>query len=104
MRREGWEPYENVWSSGEVAGVRAVLSEPDALDAACPTWAPTLWGIAAAEADARTGYRSTRRWFAAIAGISALDVVHDAAEKVRVRSAFHSLDEVRSRYSGEDQS
>lgn len=67
VRRDGWEPYENVWSSGEVAGVRAVLGEPGALDAAVEQWAPTLWGAGPAEADARTGYRSTRKWFAAVA-------------------------------------
>ncbi|SKE69364.1 Uncharacterised protein [Mycobacteroides abscessus subsp. massiliense] len=67
VRRDGWAPYENVWSSGEVAGVRAVLGEPGAVDAAVEQWAPTLWGVAAAEADCRTGYRSTRKWFAAVA-------------------------------------
>lgn len=50
-----------------MAGVRAVLGEPGALDAACPIWAPTLWGAGAAEADARTGYRTTRKWFASVA-------------------------------------
>lgn len=67
VREHGWPAYENVWSSGEVAGVRAVLGEPGALDAAVAAWAPTLWGVGAAEADARTGYRSTRKWFAAVA-------------------------------------
>ncbi|QHN16573.1 hypothetical protein [Gordonia amarae] len=67
VRRDGWAPYESTWSTGEVAGVRAVLGEPGALDDAVGQWAPTLWGAAAAEADARTGYRSTRKWFAAVA-------------------------------------
>ncbi len=31
------------------------------------TWAPTLWGVTGAEADAVRGYRRTRRWFAAVA-------------------------------------
>lgn len=63
---EGWSDYENVLSSGEVAGVRAVLGEPGAVDAACPVWAPTLWGVAGAEADARTGYPRTRWWLSAV--------------------------------------
>lgn len=67
VRANGWEPYENTWSSGEVLGVRAVLGEPGAVDAAVELWAPTLWGAGAADADARTGYRSTRKWFAAAA-------------------------------------
>ncbi|GAB5901072.1 hypothetical protein OKHIL_68810 [Mycolicibacterium mageritense] len=67
VRRDGWEPYENTWSSGEVAGVRAVLGESGALDTAVELWAPTLWGATGAEADAVRGYRRTRRWFAAVA-------------------------------------
>lgn len=67
VRRDGWALYAETWSSGEVAGVRAVLGEPGAVNEAVEQWAPTLWGTAAAEADARTGYRSTRRWFAAVA-------------------------------------
>ncbi|MFW3123605.1 hypothetical protein MMAG44476_38100 [Mycolicibacterium mageritense DSM 44476 = CIP 104973] len=63
VRDHGWEPYETTWSTGEVAGVRAVLGEPDALDAAVEVWAPTLWGISGAEADATTGYERSRRWF-----------------------------------------
>ncbi|WP_048896551.1 MULTISPECIES: hypothetical protein [Mycolicibacterium] len=95
VRAYGWEPYENVWSSGEVAGVRAVLGEPGALDAAVEAWAPTLWGAAASEADARTGYSSTRRWFLTLQGVAALDVLHAAAGKVASCSRFHSLDEAR---------
>lgn len=63
----GWEPYESVWSTGEVAGVRAVLGEPGAIDEAVEAWAPVLWGVGAAEADARTDYTSTRKWFSVLA-------------------------------------
>ncbi|CPT03396.1 MULTISPECIES: hypothetical protein [Mycobacteriaceae] len=66
VREHGWSGYVNIWSSGEVLGVRAVLGEPGALDAACSIWAPTLWGAGAADADARTGYQSTREWFATV--------------------------------------
>lgn len=66
VRRDGWGPYASTWSSGEVLGVRAVLGEPGAVDAAVETWAPTLWGAGAAGADARTGYQSTREWFATV--------------------------------------
>lgn len=97
VRRDGWEPYESVWSSGEVAGVRAVLGEPGAVDEAVEQWAPTLWGAAAAEADERTGYRSTRRWFAAVQGHTALDVLEDAAGKVASHSTSRGLEEVRGR-------
>ncbi|MFT9535297.1 hypothetical protein ACM0AX_18755 [Mycobacteroides abscessus subsp. abscessus] len=65
--------YESTWSAGEVAGVRALLGEPGAVDAAVEQWAPTLWGLGAAEADARTDYRSTRKWFAIV---TAEQVVH----------------------------
>lgn len=71
VRRDGWRPYENVWSSGEVLGVRAALGEPGAVDAAVATWAPTLWGVEAADVDARTGYRATRRWFATVMSLDA---------------------------------
>lgn len=49
-------------------GVRAVLGEPGTVDAAVATWAPTLWGIAEAERDARTGFYWTRSWFEQQAG------------------------------------
>lgn len=65
-RRDGWSAYENVWSSGEVLGVRAVLNEPGAVDAAVGTWAPTLWGVAWTEAHTARSHRRTRRWFAAL--------------------------------------
>lgn len=89
VRANGWAPYENMWSSGEVAGVRAVLGEPGALDAAVEQWAPTLWGAAAAEADERTGYRSTRRWFAAVAGVT--------SERERVRISAPRMVDLRPR-------
>lgn len=98
VRERGWPPYQNIWSTGEVAGVRAVLGEPGAIDEAVEAWAPTLWGVVDAEADARTGYAKTRRWFAATAGVAALDVFGAAAEKVRARSKFHGLAEVHDRY------
>lgn len=97
VRCDGWSDYENVWSAGEVAGARAVLNEHGAVDAAVEVWAPTLWGIGAAEADARAGYTSTRRWFLTLQGVAALDVLQTAAEKVASRSDFHSLAEVRDR-------
>lgn len=62
VRRDGWGAYENVWSSGEVLGVRAVLGEPGALAAAVEAWAPTLWGVEAAETESRCGYPRTHRW------------------------------------------
>lgn len=57
----GWDDTAQ-WSSGQIAGVRAVLSEPGALDDAAPLWAATLWGVAAAEADDAAGYPRTRAW------------------------------------------
>lgn len=62
VREHGWASYESTWSSGEVAGVRAVLGEPGALAAAVAAWAPTLWGVAAAETESRCGYPRTHRW------------------------------------------
>jgi hypothetical protein len=66
VRENGWEPYVNVWSSGEVAGVRAQLDEPGGVDAAVEVWAPTLWGTSGAEVDEQRNYDLTRRWFAAV--------------------------------------
>lgn len=67
VRCDGRAAHENVWSSGEVLGVRAVLGEPGAVDKAVAVWAPTLWGVEAAEVDARSGYECTRWWFASVA-------------------------------------
>ena len=67
VRANGWGSYENVWSSGEVLGVRAVLGEPGALNAAVEQWAPALWGVAWTEAHTARSHRRTRRWFAALA-------------------------------------
>lgn len=95
VREHGWADYENTWSSGEVLGVRAVLGEPGAVDDAVATWAPTLWGVTAAEADSVRGYRRTRRWFAALAAEAALET---AADLVAERSQQYTLDDVRARY------
>ncbi|MFV8172484.1 MULTISPECIES: hypothetical protein [Mycolicibacterium] len=65
IREEGWDDYEQVLSTGEVLGVRAVL-DPAAVDAAVEQWAATLWGTIGAEADAAADYPRTRAWFAAI--------------------------------------
>lgn len=92
VRRDGWEPYGSVWSSGEVAGVRAVLGEPGALDAAVELWAPTLWGAGPAEADARTGYRSTRKWFAAVAQDDAMEMTD--AEKASLAASNAAISDL----------
>lgn len=101
VRENGWGSYQSAWSTDEVIGTRAVLGEPGVLTEAVEVWAPTLWGVGAAEADARTGYKTTRRWFAAVRGYAALDVLQTAAGKVRVRSKSYSLDEVRARIEGD---
>lgn len=93
MRRDGWEQYENTWSSGEVAGVRAVLGEPGALDAAVELWAPTLWGAGPAEADARTGYQSTRKWFAAAAQADD-DLEMTEAERARLAASNAAISDL----------
>lgn len=61
VRDYGWDEG---WSAGQIAGVRAVLGEPGALDEAVISWAATLWGVAAAEADDVAGYPRTRGWLA----------------------------------------
>lgn len=93
VRRDGWEPYGSVWSSGEVAGVRAVLGEPGALAAAVELWAPTLWGAGPAEADARTGYRSTRKWFAAVAQADD-DLEMTDAERARLAASNAAISDL----------
>lgn len=75
IRDGGWDDWENVLSTGEVAGVRAVLGEPGAVDEAVEVWAPTLWGIAGAEADAAAGYPRTRWWLSAV-------MPHDASTPI----------------------
>lgn len=50
--------------------MRAVLGEPGAIEAAEPVWAPTLWGVEAAEQDAAVGYYATRWWFSEVANPS----------------------------------
>lgn len=62
----GWADYESVWSTGQVLGVRAALGDAAAEDAAAEVWAPTLWGISEADADARNDYGRTRGWFSAV--------------------------------------
>ncbi|MCV7143535.1 hypothetical protein [Mycolicibacterium fortuitum] len=92
VRRDGWEQYENTWSSGEVAGVRAVLGESGALDTAVELWAPTLWGAGPADADARTGYRSTRKWFAAVAQDDAMEMTE--AERARLAASNAAISDL----------
>lgn len=92
VRANGWEPYENTWSSGEVAGVRAVLGESGALDTAVELWAPTLWGAGPADADARTGYRSTRKWFAAVAQDDAMEMTE--AERARLAASNAAISDL----------
>lgn len=79
IREEGWDDYEQVLSTGEVLGVRAVL-DPAAVDAAVEQWAATLWGIAGAEADAAGDYPRTRSWFTEVAREDAVHVPDDAGE------------------------
>lgn len=64
--RDGWEPYERVWSTGEVTGVGAVLGDQGAEDAAVEVWAPTLWGVAEAEADGARDFSHTRWWLCTV--------------------------------------
>ncbi|RIS02732.1 hypothetical protein D2E70_16125 [Mycobacteroides abscessus] len=94
VRANGWADYENVWSSGEVAGVRAVLGEPGALDEAVPVWAPTLWGTDAAEVDGRSGYRATRWWFASVTTPPQLELTE--TEQARYRAARAASEDLRS--------
>ena len=65
-RRDGWVDYQSTWSTGEVLGVRAVLGDAAAEDQAAPLWAPTLWGVAEAEADAARDYERTRWWLCTV--------------------------------------
>lgn len=78
--------YQNTWSGSEVLGVRAVLGGPGDLDAACPVWAPTLWGTTEAALDATCGYGVTRRWFAAVAQTEAPNYV-DTLEMTEAEKA-----------------
>lgn len=66
VHEHGWAEYEESWSSSSVLGVRAVLNEPGAEDAACPIWAPLVWGPAEAERDALRDYSHTRWWLSTV--------------------------------------
>jgi hypothetical protein len=64
------EPYQAVWSSGEVVGVAALLNDVEQLAAIDETlqtawsrWAFDLWGMVDGQADVENGCRQTRRWF-----------------------------------------
>lgn len=94
VRRGGWEPYVATWSSGEVAGVRAVLGEPGAVDAACPVWAPTLWGLTEAALDAKLGFDLTRRWFAIVARAEPEELTD--TEQARYRAAGAATADLRA--------
>ncbi|ORA27399.1 hypothetical protein [Mycobacterium aquaticum] len=94
VRRDGWAPFQNTWSNGQVAGVRAVLGEPGAVDAAVATWAPTLWGVEAAEVDARSGYKCTRWWFSEVANPSP-DLLTET-EHAQLRAARAASADLRS--------
>lgn len=85
VRRDGWADYAETWSTGEVLGVRAVLGEPGAVDAAVEVWAPTLWGLTEAALDAKLGFDLTRRWFAIVA--RAEPEVLTETEQARYRAA-----------------
>lgn len=68
VRENGWGDYESEWDTVTVLGVRAVMNEPGAEDAAVASWAPILWGEAGAPRDAQLDYDLTRRWFRDVAG------------------------------------
>lgn len=55
-------------------------------------WAPTLWGAGPAEADARTGYRSTRKWFAAVAQDDAMEMTD--AEKASLAASNAAISDL----------
>lgn len=93
VRQEGWAPYESIWSAGEVLGVRAALGEPGAVDAAVELWAPTLWGVEAAEQDAAVGYYATRWWFSEVANPSP-DLLSET-EHAQLRAARSATADLR---------
>jgi hypothetical protein len=66
VRRGGWAEYAGVWSTGQVAAVRAVLGEAHAVAEACAALASSLWGIAGAEVDDAGGYPRTYAWLAEV--------------------------------------
>jgi len=73
VRRYGWDQYRSRWSTGEVLGVALILDDQAELwrrfattESALATWAFTLWGIAAGEADTAAGLPATRAWFDAL--------------------------------------
>lgn len=106
VRANGWDDYQNTWSGGEVLGVRAVLGGPGDLDAACPVWAPTLWGTTEAALDAACGYGVTRRWFAAVAQTEApnyVDTLEMAeAEKASLAASYAAIGDLAHARGGAD--
>lgn len=70
VRRDGWEDYRHVWSSGEVAGVAYLIGDQAVLADASETeesvlsrYAGDLFGIEGGAADTAAGSPATLLWF-----------------------------------------
>lgn len=70
VRAHGWDDYQYVWSSGEVAGVAYLLDDQDILrdadetaDTVLNRYACELFGITGGHADIAAGHPDTRAWF-----------------------------------------
>ena len=74
VRAHGWDDYRAVWSTGEAAGVAALLGDHDilgeldgTLQSVWARWAFDLWGLTDGQADVNDNCKRTRRWFIDIA-------------------------------------
>ena len=70
-----------------------MLGEPGALDAAVELWAPTLWGLEAAEQDAAVDYYATRWWFSEVANPSPDEL--SETEHAQLRAARSATADLR---------
>ncbi|WP_067563726.1 hypothetical protein [Nocardia acidivorans] len=71
VRKESWDEYREVWSSGDIAGVAYLLDDTDMLDelgeqegSVLTVFAGNLYGFTGARKDIEAGLVGTQAWFA----------------------------------------
>ncbi|WP_330180654.1 hypothetical protein OHB26_30225 [Nocardia sp. NBC_01503] len=71
VRKESWDEYREVWSSGEIAGVAYLLDDAEMLEelgeqegSVLTVFAGNLYGFNGARKDIQAGLVGTQEWFA----------------------------------------
>lgn len=70
VQRDGWQPYQYTWSTGEAVGVAVVLAADVVLtefdetrETVLGRYAYDLFGVTDGRTDEAEGYPRTRKWF-----------------------------------------